>query len=210
METVDIDRLSPSKWNPNVVSPDNEAKLEESIKRHGFFKPVLVRETNSGELEIVGGEHRALAAKRIGHKTVPIINLGKIGDQKAKELCLLDNGRYGNDDSLALAELLNGIGNVEELSKFMPYTDSDLAGIFSSVDIDLDDLDIKEEDEKVSKVREKPIQTHSIMRFKVPVEDQDMVMDVIERIVKAQKFTEGDSLTNVGDALVFLCKNGGI
>ncbi|OYV36827.1 MAG: chromosome partitioning protein ParB [Rhodospirillales bacterium 20-64-7] len=206
VEMVKIDLLAPSKWNPNVVSPDNETKLEESIKRHGFFKPVLAREVD-GKLEIVGGEHRAFAAKRLGYKDVPVINLGPLTDKKAQELCLLDNGRYGNDDTLALAELLGGLGTADELAKFMPYSDTDLSSIFSSVDIELDNLDIGDEEDEPKPMREKPIQTHSIMRFKVPVEDQDMVMQVIERIVKAQKFTEADSLTNVGDALVYLCQN---
>ena len=207
VEMVKIDHLTPSKWNPNVVSPDNEAKLEESLKRHGFFKPVLARETADGRLEIVGGEHRMLAAKRLGYTQVPVINLGPIDDKRAQELTLLDNGRYGNDDTIALAQILEGLGSVEDLSKFMPYSEGDLSSIFSSVDIALDDLDLPDDDAAPVAPREKPTQTHQIMRFKVPVEDVAMVTDLIERVMKVQKFTEGDSLTNAGDALVFVCQN---
>jgi ParB-like chromosome segregation protein Spo0J len=204
---ADPSSLVPNPWNSNVVSPDNEAKLEESIKRFGMFKPIVVRELDDGSLQIIGGEHRAAAATRLGLKKVPAINLGRISDEKAKEISVVDNGRYGADNALQLAELLDGLGNVEELSSFMPYTEADLASIFSSVNIALDDLDIPDIDETAPVLpKEKPIQTHQIMRFKVPVDDSSFITDLIERTMKVQKFTESDSLTNAGDALVYLLK----
>lgn len=206
-DVVDPTRLEPNPWNTNVVSPDNEAKLEASIKRFGMFKPVVVRELADGTLQILGGEHRAQAAVRMGLKRIPIVNVGRIDDAKAKEISLVDNGRYGSDDTLQLAELLEGLGTVEELASFMPYAETDLASIFSSVNIALDDLDLPEEDEAPKLPKEKPVQTHQIMRFKVPVDDVAMVTDLIERVMKVQKFTESDSLANAGDALVFICQN---
>lgn len=201
------DSLVPNPWNTNVVSPDNEAKLEESIKRFGMFKPVVVRELADGTLQIIGGEHRAGAAKRMGIKQIPVVNLGRIDDNKAKEISLVDNGRYGADDTLQLAELLEGLGNADELASFMPYSETDLASIFSSVNIALDDLDLPDlDEEKPVLPKEKPLQTHTVMRFKVPVDDQGWIVDLIEKTMKSQKFTEDDSLTNAGDALVFLLK----
>lgn len=205
-ETIDPALLVPNPWNTNVVSPDNEAKLEESIRRFGMFKPVVVRELDDGTLEILGGEHRAGVAKRMGLKKIPVINLGKIDDKKAKEISLVDNGRYGTDDTLQLAELLESLGDADDISTFMPFSETDLASIFSSVNIALDDLDLDDTEPAPSLPKEKPIQTHTIMRFKVPVEDQSWVTDLIEKTMKSQKFTESDSLTNAGDALVYLLK----
>jgi ParB-like chromosome segregation protein Spo0J len=196
-------RLNPNPWNTNVVSPDNEAKIEESIKRLGMFKPILVREVD-GELEILGGEHRALVAERMGIAEVPVINLGEISDQKAKEISLVDNGRYGSDDTLQLAELLEQLGSPDDLAKFMPYSDTELASIFSSVNIALDDLDLPDLDESPSLPKERPIQTSQVLRFKVPVEDVALITELIEKTMKVQKFTESDSLSNAGDALVYL------
>lgn len=204
---VDPTLLVPNPWNSNVVSPDNEAKLDASIKRFGMFKPIVVREMQDGSFQILGGEHRVDAAKRLGAKKVPVVNLGDIDDDKAKEISLVDNGRYGTDDALQLAELLEGLDNTEELVSFMPYSEADLASIFSSVNIALDDLDIPDADELApSPSSEKPIQTHQIMRFKVPVDDVAEITDQIERTMKVQKFSESDSLTNAGDALVYLLK----
>ena len=207
VQMLDPSKLTPSPWNTNVVSPDNEAKLEESIKRFGMFKPVVVRQLDDGTLQIIGGEHRASVAARMGLKQVPVVNLGVISDQKAKEISLVDNGRYGADDTLQLAELLESLGGADELASYMPYSETDLASIFSSVNIALDDLDIPDADEAAPSLpKEKPIQTHQIMRFKVPVDDVGDITELIERTMKAQKFTEEDSLTNAGDALVYLLK----
>jgi hypothetical protein len=103
-----------------------------------------------------------------------------------------------------LAELLEGLGSIEELASYMPYGESDLASIFSSVSIELDDLDIPDDDESPKLPTEKPLQTHQVMRFKVPVGDVGSITDLIEAAMKSQKFTEGDSLENAGDALVYL------
>ena len=204
-EMLDIERLEPNPWNTNVVSPENQHKLEESIRRFGLFKPIVVRETRAGGLEIIGGEHRWEAAKALGYSEVPVVNLGRIDDTKAKEISLVDNGRYGADDTLQLAELLENLGlGADELASFMPYSESDFASIFSSVNISLDDLDLPDEAEIPKTSPTKPVQTHQIMRFKVPVDDVGSITDLIERTMKEQKYTDEDSLSNAGNALVYL------
>jgi ParB-like chromosome segregation protein Spo0J len=199
--------LKPNPWNSNIVSPENEKKIEKSIQRLGLFKPVLVRELNDGSLEIIGGEHRASAAVRLGMEEIPVINLGRIDDKKAKEISLIDNGRYGADDTLQLGLILEDLGDAIELAEFMPYSESDLNDIFSSkaVDLEMLDFDDDEDDSPAPASQERPIQTHQIMRFKVPYEDAAVVQAVIETIMKRQGFTAEDSLTNAGHALVHLC-----
>lgn len=204
LETRKPNELAANPWNTNVVSPENQQKLEESVKRFGMFKPIVVRETNEG-LQIIGGQHRWEAAVSLGHAEVPVINLGRISDKKAKEISLVDNGRYGADDTLQLAHLLEDIGvGADELSSFMPYSESDFASIFSSVNISLDDLDLPDGDELPKTPAVKSVQTHQIMRFKVPVDDVSVITDLIERTMKEQRYVEEDSLSNAGNALVFL------
>jgi len=201
--------LSANKFNPNVMSAENENRLRESIRRNGFFKPALVRELPNGTLEIIGGEHRVSAAIDLGITEVPVVNLGSISDEKAKELCVLDNGRYGDDDALRLAELLSEMGSVDEIASFMPYSDADFAAIFASTSIELDNLDIPDNEELPPMLpTEKPIQTHQVMRFKVPVGDVEHITSVIERVMRTQKFTDEDSLSNAGNALVHVFKKG--
>lgn len=205
LEMLAPDQLKPNPWNTNIVSPENQAKLEASIKRLGVFKPIVVREMHDGSLQIIGGQHRWEAAQSLGHSQVPVVNLGRIPEKKAKEIGLVDNGRYGADDTLQLAGLLEGLGlDANELSSFMPYSESDFASIFSSVNISLDDLDIPDEAELPVTPAAKPAQTHQILRFKVPIDDVGELTDLIERTMKEQRFTDEDSLSNAGNALVHL------
>lgn len=206
---VEADELTPPPSNPNIMTPENEAKLEASIKRFGFFRPVIVRE-RGGDLEIVGGEHRWEIARRHGMK-VPIMNLGPISDQEAREILLADNARYGVDDTLSLAEFLKEMGDVavDDLQDFLPYTEHDLTEIFSSVDIALDDLEISAEFEKAEEKEEDPPavkapKTHTIMRFKVALTDAERLTELIAKTQKHHGYTTADELTNAGDALVHI------
>lgn len=205
-QMADPRKLRPNPWNTNVVDAANEAKLEESLKKFGMFKPVIVRELPTGDLEILGGEHRAGAAVRLGIKDIPIMNLGPIPDAEAKKIGLVDNGRYGNDDTLQLAALLKELGDIEDLASFMPYSDQDFSNIIDSAEINLDDLEALPELDPVAKPTPLPTapQTHTIMRFKVPIEDAERIGELINHVIKVQGLTGSDSLTNAGDALVHL------
>mgnify|MGYP000421500953 CR=1 FL=1 len=207
MSEVPIRSLTPNVFNTNAVSPESEIKLENSLKRFGVYKPIICRELDDGRLEIIGGEHRWRAAKKLGYETVPIVNLGIVPDAKAKEIMLVDNGRYGEDDTLALAELLQDLGNADEILSFLPMSSSELDAIFSSTSIALDDLDSDSDDlPDLSAASSAPLKTHQIMRFKVPFEDSERIQKRIEYVMKTQGFTEDDSMTNAGNALVHLLK----
>lgn len=201
--------LVPNPWNSNHVSPDNEAKLEASIRRHGFFKPVIVREVGT-TLEILGGEHRALVAAKMGLTSIPILNLGTVGDAKAKEIGLLDNSRYGADDALSLASLLASLGDIADLATFLPYSDTELKDILIIDNTSLDDISIEEDEELSSESGDpeldlpKPPKTHTIMRFKVPIADAERITLRVADTQKRQGFTLADEMTNAGDALVHL------
>lgn len=205
-------RLRPNPWNTNHVSPVNEAKLDEAIKRLGIFKPIIVREfAESEDLEILGGEHRWQGAQRLKLKELPVMNLGIIDDKKAKEISLADNARFGTDDTLALSELMKDIGGETEWQKFLPYTDDDLKAIFSSADIALDELELdssfdknEEKDEAPEPAPPKAPKTHTIMRFKVSLADAERLTEMIAQTQRDHGLTAEDDATNAGDALVHL------
>lgn len=200
-------QLRKNSWNTNKVSPENERKIRASLERNGIFKPIIVRETKDGEYEILGGQHRWEQAIELGLETIPVFNLGEIDDNRAKEIGLADNARYGSDDTVELAELLKSLGDIEELQNFLPYGASDFDAIFTA-NIALDDLEIDEDLEVELETPEeiepvtKPTKTHTLMRFKVPIADAERITALIASTQKEYGFTKADELTNVGDALV--------
>ena len=200
-------QLRKNSWNTNKVSPENERKRRASLERNGIFKPIIVRETKDGEYEILGGQHRWEQAIELGLETIPVFNLGEIDDNRAKEIGLADNARYGSDDTVELAELLKSLGDIEELQNFLPYGASDFDAIFTA-NIALDELEIDEDLEVELETPEeiepvtKPTKTHTLMRFKVPIADAERITALIASTQKEYGFTKADELTNVGDALV--------
>ncbi|MDH8217342.1 ParB/RepB/Spo0J family partition protein, partial [Klebsiella pneumoniae] len=69
------------------------------------FKPILGRELLDGTYEILGGEHRWRAAIEHGMAAVPVTSVGVIDDNTAKQMSLVDNERYGEDDAVELQRL---------------------------------------------------------------------------------------------------------
>ena len=209
--TVPVDTLRKNPWNTNKVTPDNEAKIRKSLERNGMFKPIIVRQVGGQSgYEILGGEHRWEQATELGEAEVPIANLGYIDDKQAKEIGVIDNARYGADDTLAFADLLKDIGDIKELQDFLPYGDADLDAIFSASSIELGDLELDEnfekklEDEDPEEKTAKPARTHTNMRFKLSLGDAERMTALIGKTQKDQGFTTEDDLTNAGDALVHL------
>ena len=123
--------------NYNVEKPHHFEALCTSIRRFGFSKPVVVR-TVSGikGWEIIGGEHRWLAGKEVGVKTVPIFDLGTIADDVARQLCIVLNER-GDVDELRLAEILRGLvqhQSATDLAKIVPFNAGAILRLAQSVD----------------------------------------------------------------------------
>lgn len=214
-----VEALRANGFNTNFVSPDNEHKLDASIRRFGVFKPIVVRQVKTLSLEpdyeIVGGQHRWESAGRCGFAKVPVMDLGPISDQEAKEISLADNARYGADDALALSELLQSLGSVEDIQEFLPFSEIDVQALFSASDIALDDLVLDEnfDGEKTPGEPEEPAaakipKTHTVMRFKISNEDAERLTASISKTQARFGYSTSDQLTNAGDALIHLLYAG--
>jgi len=66
------------------------AELAESIEAKGHLQPILVRPLPSGDFQIVAGEQRYLATKRLGLLTIPCI-VKIMDDFEAFEASLIEN-----------------------------------------------------------------------------------------------------------------------
>lgn len=208
---VDPRVLKPNPWNSNRVDPKNLAKLRKSIEEVGFTSAVVVRTMPDGSLQILGGQHRTEVAIDLGLKKIPILNVGSIDDHQAKKIGLVDNSRYGTDDSLKLAKLLEDLKvETPDLTGFLPLQDEDLQVIMRAVDINLDDLEVRPEDahdEPTSPEErtERPAKTHDVLKFRVTMRDAEAIRALIEKTIKKESLDDGsDDMTIAGSALSIL------
>lgn len=184
------------------------------MKELGVFRPVIVRTLPDGSLQLLGGEHRTLAAIAMGIKSIPYFNVGTISDEKAKKIGLADNSRYGADDSIKLAKLIEEIAD-PDLTSILPIQEEDLQAIMRAVEIDLDTLDIlpeetPEEDKAPPEERpERPLRTHDIMTFRLTMRDAEAIRTLIEKTIKKEGLDDGsDEKTVAGSALALLLLGG--
>lgn len=212
-ELVDPSLIQPNPWNTNVVSHENEVKLRASIERNGMFKPVLLRELADGTLQSLGGWHRAEQAVELALPQIPAIILGNISDERAKEISLADNARYGIDDTLKLSELLAEL-DVETMENIMPWSHGDIVALTASLAVNVDDLDLDEptfptdDDQDKDPLPPKAAKTHQVMRFRLAIADAAAIGAKVNAAMVAEGFNTADDLTNAGDALAFLLLDG--
>ena len=91
-----VNHVSVELITPNVYQPRkyfNEEAIEElsqSIKTYGIIQPLTVRKSGENRYELVAGERRLRAAKKIGLLQVPVIIID-ITDKDSAAIALLEN-----------------------------------------------------------------------------------------------------------------------
>ena len=104
LEHWSIDRLRPYERNPRTHSPEQIAKIAASLLEFGWTNPILV----DAEAGIIAGHGRLLAARELGMKTVPVIELGHLTEAQRRAYCIADNRLAldaGWDEDLLTEEL---------------------------------------------------------------------------------------------------------
>ena len=99
-----IDRLRPYERNPRTHSPEQITKIAASLLEFGWTNPILV----DGEAGIIAGHGRLLAARELGMKTVPVIELTHLTEAQKRAYVIADNRLAldaGWDEDLLAEEL---------------------------------------------------------------------------------------------------------
>ncbi|PIU28932.1 MAG: chromosome partitioning protein ParB [Candidatus Hydromicrobium americanum] len=88
-----LDKIIPNKNQPrNRFNEESLAELAESIKEFGVIQPIVVRRLDGEEkYEIVTGERRCRAIKKIGINTIPSIVVKDVDDRSSLEMALIEN-----------------------------------------------------------------------------------------------------------------------
>lgn len=85
---IPVEKIDP---NPHQARCElgNIKELQDSIRSKGILEPILVRSKGS-RFEIIAGERRFVAAKNIGLKELPCIDMD-VADNEAMEIALIEN-----------------------------------------------------------------------------------------------------------------------
>ena len=85
-----IDEISPNHLQPRNYFDDKKLNdLMSSIKEHGVLQPVVVQKVDAG-FELIVGERRWRASKKLGLKKIPAI-LREVNDEQSLEIAIIEN-----------------------------------------------------------------------------------------------------------------------
>tara|TARA_X000000368_G_C23047808_1_gene719934 strand:+ start:640 stop:1476 length:837 start_codon:yes stop_codon:yes gene_type:complete len=138
---IDITNIYPNKKQPRKNFEEKDIKeLSESIKNQGLIQPIVVRETNKDNYEIIAGERRWRACQVAGLHSVNCVIMS-VDEESVYELALIENIQRENlnivEEAKAYKKLikLNGIKN-EELSKKIGKSASHISNLIRILDLD--------------------------------------------------------------------------
>jgi ParB family transcriptional regulator, chromosome partitioning protein len=113
-----IDEISPNRFQPRKYFEDD--KLEElvtSISENGILQPVVVQKAVNG-YELIVGERRWRASKKVGLKKIPAV-IREVSDAQALELAIIENIHRQDlnpiEEAEAYARLANNFALTQEM-----------------------------------------------------------------------------------------------
>jgi ParB/RepB/Spo0J family partition protein len=88
---IEINKIRHSRLNPRLDINQAELKeLADSISAVGVLQPIILRPVQNGEYEVVVGERRFAAAKKVGLRSIPAV-VRSYSDEQVVELNLIEN-----------------------------------------------------------------------------------------------------------------------
>ncbi len=136
---IAVDKIVRNPKQPRTHFDESElSDLAASIEQVGVLQPIIVRPVGKG-YEIIAGERRYQAARRVGLKTVPAI-VKEIDDDASLELALIENIQRSDLNSIeearAYKELLARTGMTQEqLSKKISKSRSAISNALRLLDL---------------------------------------------------------------------------
>ncbi|WP_018663491.1 nucleoid occlusion protein [Heyndrickxia acidiproducens] len=91
IKKISVAHIIPNRFQPRSIF--NEEKIDElarTIHTHGIIQPIVVREYDTGEYEIIAGERRFRAVQKLGWETVPAI-IKNLSDTETASVALIEN-----------------------------------------------------------------------------------------------------------------------
>lgn len=87
IKEIEIEKLIPYAKNSRTHSDEQVAQIAASIREFGWTNPILI----DGEIGIIAGHGRLAAARKLGLKKIPVIELSHLSPTQKKALIIADN-----------------------------------------------------------------------------------------------------------------------
>lgn len=86
-----VNQIVPNAFQPRTQFDDEKIKeLAQTLQTHGMIQPIVVRQKDEEEFEVIAGERRLRAAKLLGWETISAI-IRNMSDTETASVALIEN-----------------------------------------------------------------------------------------------------------------------
>ena len=124
LKALPISDIYPNPFQPRIEFSDEElAELSQSISENGLIQPIIVRKSDIIGYELIAGERRLRACKRLGMTEIPAV-VKEVTDQESRKQAIIENLQRSNlnpiEEAKAYRNLIDELTySHEELAKAM-------------------------------------------------------------------------------------------
>ena len=124
LKTLSISEIYPNPFQPRLKFSDEElVELSQSISENGLIQPIVVRKSDIIGYELIAGERRLRACKRLGMTEIPAV-VKEVTDQESRKQAIIENLQRSNlnpiEEAKAYRNLIDELTySHEELAKAM-------------------------------------------------------------------------------------------
>ena len=124
LKTLSISEIYPNPFQPRLKFSDEElVELSQSISENGLIQPIIVRKSDIIGYELIAGERRLRACKRLGMTEIPAV-VKEVTDQESRKQAIIENLQRSNlnpiEEAKAYRNLIDELTySHEELAKAM-------------------------------------------------------------------------------------------
>ncbi len=175
---IPISSIRPNPYQPRKVFDEKAlAELAASIEEHGIFTPLLLRQSVQG-YEIIAGERRFRAAKKVGLDSVPAI-IVDFNDEQMMEIAILENVQREDlnaiEEANAYKNLMDRLGYTQEiLAKRVGKSREYCANVLRLLKLPLEVQDMVSKG-KLSLGHVRPL---------ITLADEDMIIEIAKKIIE--------------------------
>lgn len=116
---IPIDKVHPNPNQPRKIFDEEKInQLAASIAQYGLLQPITVTQTGDGEYQIVAGERRLMACKRLRLGSIAAIQT-EMNEEKSSALALIENIQRCDlnffEEAAAIQRLMEMMGQTQQV-----------------------------------------------------------------------------------------------
>jgi ParB family transcriptional regulator, chromosome partitioning protein len=194
LEDLNISEIT-SPTNPLRSTMNNLEELAQSINNIGLLQPIIVRTNSSENFEIVAGNRRFNACKKLGKRKIAC-HIVEIDDKKAFEVSMIENVQRNTlnpiDESLAFRKYVKdfGWGGISELSQKLSKSTSYICKRIKLLELPNNIIDLISKSEMHVTVAEELLHIsdkRSQSNLTELIQDEHLSSRMVRKIVKGMK-----------------------